>query len=74
MRHQLTEMKPNPPLLEHMAASMCTFRLVLYRFRVDGLPKMPKPKCWFFVSGKYFKGSNYIGFKDVRLAAPLSSQ
>jgi hypothetical protein len=43
------------------------------RFRVDGLHEMPKPKCQFVVSGKYYKGSNYIGFKDVKLAAPLSS-
>ncbi|BBB99010.1 hypothetical protein [Bradyrhizobium elkanii] len=43
------------------------------RFRVDGLPKMPRPKCFFLVSGKYFKGPNYTGFKDVKLAAPLNS-
>jgi hypothetical protein len=42
-------------------------------FRPQELPSMPTPACSFDVVGKFYKGSNFIGFKNVRLGKPSTA-
>jgi hypothetical protein len=71
---QVDRKETQPAIAGSYGARYVNIQVGRARFQVDGLPEMPKPKCQFIVSGKYYQGSNYIGFKDVKLAAPLSSQ